>query len=58
MASSFKLELIVTRRMVPDASFDDALNKLREIKAFADDRGFVLHFAIAISDDIEEGKKQ
>jgi hypothetical protein len=58
MASAFRLELVVTRRTVPDASFDDALNKLREIKAFADARGFVQHFAIAISEDIEEGKKQ
>jgi hypothetical protein len=58
MASAFRLELVVTRRTVPDEDFDEALDKLREIKAFADSRGFVMHFAIAISDDVEEGKKQ
>ena len=58
MASAFRLELVVTRRTVPDTSFDDALDKLREIKAYADARGFVQHFAIAISEDTDEKEKQ
>jgi len=58
MASAFRLELVVTRRTVPDEDFDDALEKLRYVKAFAEKCGFVQHFAIAISEDMEGGKKQ
>jgi hypothetical protein len=58
MASAFRLELVVTRRTVPDEDFDDALDKLRDVKAFAENCGYVQHFAIAISEDVEEGKKQ
>lgn len=58
MASAFRLELVVTRRTVPDASFDDALAKLREIKNFADARGFVMHYALNISEEADEKEKQ
>jgi len=57
MASSFRLELIVTRRTVPDDDFDDALDKLRDVKEFAENCGYVQHFAIAISDDADGKEK-
>jgi hypothetical protein len=57
MASAFRLELVVTRRTVPDDDFDDALDKLRDVKAFAENCGYVQHFAIAISDDADEKEK-
>jgi len=56
MASAFRLELVVTRRTVPDEDFDDALDKLRGVKAFAENCGYVQHFAIAISEDAEKEK--
>lgn len=58
MASSFRLELVVTRRQVSDEDFDDALDKLREIKTVAEARGYVLHYALAISDDTDTKDKQ
>lgn len=57
MASAFRLELVVTRRTVPDEDFDDALDKLRDVKAFAENCGYVQHFAIAISEDADEKEK-
>jgi len=50
----FQLELVVTRKNVPDARSDDALNKLREIEQFAAARGFIHRFAIAITSDVPE----
>lgn len=46
MTSDFRMELVVTRKNVPSASFDDALAKLREIEEFASARGMVAHYAV------------
>jgi len=58
MQQDFKLELVVTRSNVPEASFDDALAKLREIETFAAARGFIRHFAIGIVQGAPEKKEK
>lgn len=57
MTHDFKMELVVTRAHVIDADFSGALDKLREIKTFAEARGLVVHFAIGIGNSRPEGKE-
>lgn len=50
------LQLVVTRAGILDADFDNALNKLREIKVFAEARGLVQGFQISVNDSVEMKK--
>ena len=54
MTHDFKMKLVVTRAHVIDADFNGALDKLREIKTFAEARGLVVHFAIGIGNSRPE----
>ena len=56
MNHDLMLQLVVTRAGILDADFDEALNKLREIKAFADARGLVQGFVISINNSAEAKK--
>lgn len=56
MKTDLMLQLVVTRAGILDADFDEALNKLREIKAFADARGLVQGFQISINESVEVKK--